>query len=53
MSPKILSMTEAPSKRSVKSDQVTYGPFEDVPPFADGGELRIHYVSARACRVTR
>ncbi|CAN0000824.1 unnamed protein product [Ectocarpus sp. 6 AP-2014] len=47
-SPKILSMTEAPSKRSVKSDQVTYGPFEDVPPFADGGELRIHYVNHAA-----
>ncbi|CAM9567407.1 unnamed protein product, partial [Hapterophycus canaliculatus] len=38
-------MTEAPGKRAVKSDQLTYGPFEDVPPLEDGGELRIHYVN--------
>lgn len=39
-------MTEAPDKRAVKSDQLTYGPFEDVAPLEDGGELRIHYVRA-------
>lgn len=39
-------MTEAPGKRTLKGgDQVTYGAFEDVPPLADGGELRVHYVS--------
>lgn len=38
-------MTEAPQKRAVKGEQVTYGTFEDVPPLADGGELRLHYVS--------
>lgn len=38
-------MTEAPGKRAVKEEQVTYGTFEDVPPLADGGELRLHYVS--------
>lgn len=38
-------MTDAPEKRTVKGEQVTYGPFEDVPPFSDGGDLRIHYVS--------
>lgn len=42
---KILSMTEAPGKRFVKGEQVTYGTFEDVPPLADGGGLRLHYVS--------
>ena len=35
----------ASGKRSTKNDQVTYGPFEDVEPFDDGGELRVHYVS--------
>ncbi|CAN0277993.1 unnamed protein product [Pylaiella littoralis] len=42
---KILSMTDAPEKRVAKGDMVTYGPFEDVPPLANGGDLRIHYVN--------
>ncbi|CAM9540554.1 unnamed protein product [Ascophyllum nodosum] len=45
-SSRIVSMTEVASgKRSTKNDQVTYGPFEDVEPFDDGGELRVHYVN--------
>lgn len=40
-------MTDVPQgKRSTKGDQVTYGPFQDVEPFDDGGELKLHYVSS-------
>lgn len=39
-------MTEVSyGKRAVKGDQISYGPFEDVKPFDDGGQLRVHYVS--------
>lgn len=41
----ILGMTEAPGKRSVKADQITYGPFEDVAPSDGGEDMRVHYVS--------
>ena len=52
-------MTEMPGKRSVKSSEVTYGPFENAEPLDDGGRLFVHYVSAgagsghrRVCRET-
>lgn len=38
-------MTNVPGKTSVKGDQITYGPFEDVTPFDSGAKLRVHYVS--------
>lgn len=44
-STEILDMTNAPGKRSVKADQVTYGPFEGVAPFNTGDELRVHYMN--------
>ncbi|CAM9411265.1 unnamed protein product [Discosporangium mesarthrocarpum] len=44
-STKVAEFTEVPGLSSVKGDKVFYGPFKDVQPLDEGGDLRIHYVS--------